>query len=190
MKIGLWPTLSIQRGVFNVANFTERHKSKFIYISTAYVFSGEEKVFLEEDTPVANSIYGKSKNLAEFFIQKNCFNYLILRCCDLYGRGILLERPTWFELLQEKLFRGEGISTYGNVKVGFLDIVYLAMIVKICIEREVNNKLFHVCSTDIMSQYEFSLEYVDVFDDKKGFNKQKSLGFPPYSIDDNPIQFE
>ena len=165
-------------GLFNVANFTERYRSKLIYISTSYVFSGEKVTYLEDDTPLTNTIYGKSKGATEFFIQKNCLNYLILRCCDFYGRSLLPGRPTWFEVLQKRLFEGKNVGIDGNVQTGFLDIIYLAMIIKTCIEQDITKRLFQVCSTDIMSRYEFALEYVKVFSDKEGLISKKSWDFP------------
>lgn len=165
-------------GVFSIANSTWQIRSKLIYISTAYVFSGKKKNYLEGDAPMANSVYGRSKNLAEIFIQKNCANYLILRCCEFYGRGIILERATWFESLQEGLFRGEAVGADGNIGTGFLDIAYLAMMIKICIEENVSNKLLHISSVDIMSRYEFCIEYTKVFNDQENMIREEVWSFP------------
>ena len=165
-------------GLLNVAHFSERYRSRLIYISTSYVFSGEKVTYLDDDTPVSSTVYGRSKGGSEFFIQKNCLDYLILRCCDLYGRSLLPGRPTGFEILQERLFKGKSVGADGNIRTGFLDITYLAMIIQICIEQSITKRLFQVCSTDIMSRYEFSLEYVKVFNDKEGLINKETWDFP------------
>ncbi|MCY4643070.1 MAG: sugar nucleotide-binding protein [Bacteriovoracales bacterium] len=173
-------------GAFNVVGFTERYKSRLIYISSAYVFAGERIMYQEEDMAISNSSYGKSKASAEFFIQKTCLNYLILRCCDFYGRGLLEERATWFEILQKKLFEGIDVGLDDSIKVGFLDVIYLAMIIKISIEKDIHNKLFHISSTDIMSGYEFALQYAKLFDENETLIAKKFRPFP--NIESSMIQ--
>lgn len=168
-------------GVFSVASFTERYRSQLIYLSSAYVFSGEKVTFLEDDTPLANTTYGKSKGSAEFFIQKTCLNYLIFRCCSLYGRSVNPQKPTWFEIIQRELFRGEPVIPDNNVKVGWLDVIYLAMIIKLSINKEVNNRLFQVSSQDIMSYYEFANAYAETFEDAKDLIRKGSWSFPQVS---------
>lgn len=165
-------------GLFTVASFTERYKSKLIYLSSAYVFSGEKVTFLEDDTPMANTVYGKSKGAAEFFIQKTCLNYLIFRCCEFYGRSLVPGQNTWFEILQKKLFKGEGVNADNNIRTGYLDPLYLSMIIKICIDQDVTNRLFQISSQDIMSRYELSQAYAEVFHDKKDLISKGSWNFP------------
>ena len=164
--------------VFNLSNFTEQNESRLIYISSSYVFSGEKGEHTEDDIPSSNSIYGKSKSSAEFFIQNNSLNYLILRCCQLYGRGIAQGRSNWFELMQKKLFAGEKVDCYGNVRTGFLDITYLGIAIKMCIERGINKRLIHISSSDIMSQYDFALEYAKSFADQEDLINRSIWNFP------------
>ncbi len=168
-------------GVFSVASFTERYRSQLIYLSSDYVFSGEKVTFLEDDTPLANTIYGKTKGSAEFFIQKTCLQYLIFRCCNLYGRGISPKKATFFENLQKELSRNEAVNPDHNVKHGWLDVIYLAMIIKLSIERNVSNRLFQVSTQDIMSHYEFARAYAEVFDDNIELIRKGSWNFPQLS---------
>ena len=165
-------------GIFNVVNFCDRYGTKLIYISTGYVFSGEAINYGESDTPIPNSLYGKSKRSAEVFIQKNCLDYIILRCCELYGRGALAQKETWFEFLQKKIFEGEKIESYGNIKLGFLDVTYLATAIKVCIEKGICNRSLHFCSTDIMSHYDFSLKYAEIFHEQSSLINKKTWKFP------------
>lgn len=165
-------------GVFSVASFTERYRSQLIYLSTSYVFSGEKVTFLEDDTPLANTIYGKSKGSAEFFIQKTCLSYLIFRCCNLYGRGNSTKGGNYFEMIQRELYRGEPIQPDHNVKHGWLDVIYLAMIIKLSIERDVANRLFQVSTSDVMSYYEFAKKYSKVFNDSSDLIRKGSWNFP------------
>lgn len=47
-------------GVFNVSMASERYHSKFVYISSVYLFSGENIVYKENDTPMPTSVYGNT----------------------------------------------------------------------------------------------------------------------------------
>ena len=73
-------------GVFNVSMASERYNSKFIYFSSSYIFSGEDTLFTEADTPTPSSVYGNTVASSEFYIQKSCLNYIIFRCAPIFGR--------------------------------------------------------------------------------------------------------
>ncbi len=150
-------------GLFNVSEYCQRYKSQICYISSGYVFGGEDKNYLEMDIPDAITTYGRTQAAAEFYIQKTSLNYIIFRCCRLYGRGINPAQSTWFELMQKKLSEGQSLPMDDNVKVGFLDVGYLSMIIRICIEKNVSNRLLQVCSKDILTHYQFAKEYCKTF---------------------------
>lgn len=150
-------------GLFNVANYTERYGSKLCYLSSAYVFSGANQVYSENDGPDPLTVYGKTKASAEFFIQKNCLNYLIFRCSNFYGRSINPRQSTNFEILQNKMLRGETVSCDSNIHTGFLDIMYLAQIIKLATDADITNRLFQLCSADIATFSDFALFYSKIF---------------------------
>ncbi|MBF0362271.1 MAG: sugar nucleotide-binding protein [Oligoflexia bacterium] len=143
-------------GVFNVANYSERYKSKLCYISSSYIFPGIDKIFNENDTPDPCTEYGKTKASAEFFIQKSCLNYIIFRSCSIYGRSFSPRRMNNFELLESKLVRGNSVICDGNIYIGFIDVMYLALIIKMAIENDVTNRLFQFGSSDVASFYDFA----------------------------------
>lgn len=165
-------------GVFNVSSFTERYKSKFCYISSAYIFPGFKKIFLENDSPDPETQYGKTKAAAEFYIQKSCLNYIIFRCCILYGRSINPRQRTWFENLERKMCQQENTSCDAQIHHGFLDVLYLAMILKMGIEKDVTNRLFQVSSINIMTYYEFALLYAKTFQTNESLIQKGSWPFP------------
>jgi dTDP-4-dehydrorhamnose reductase len=150
-------------GVFNVTQYTERYKSKFIYISSAYVFSGDDEEFRENDSPLPNTTYGHNKVQAEFYIQKSCLNYLIIRCCNLYGRSLQPFQRTLLEALEYKFHTNDNIRCDDKVTIGYLDIIYLVEVLKTCLEADVTNRLFHLSSKDAMSPYQFAKNYAKIF---------------------------
>ena len=101
-------------------------------------------------------------------------NYLIFRCCNLYGRGISPLRNTFFEQLQKNLKNNQG-AVYDNfVHQGFLDVYYLGMILKMCIDKNISNRLIHFSAQDTITHYEFAKTYCEIFKDSDGLiNKGK-----------------
>lgn len=154
-------------GLFNIADSCMRYKSQIIYISTAFVFGGENKNYLEMDIPDSLTTYGKTKASAEFYIQKTSLNYLVFRCCQLYGRSFNPKQLTWFEKMQRRITKAEGMPCDDHLSIGYLDVTYLGMIIKLSIEKKAVNRLFQLSSTDTMTSYDFAKIYSDVFVDSK-----------------------
>jgi len=139
-------------GVFNVSAASERYHSKFIYFSTSYIFSGENVLYSEGDTPTPLSIYGNTAASAEFYIQKSCLNYLILRCPPIFGKRINPNDMTFIETLERESQLAKNLSCDDKVQTGFIDIYTLCDVLEELIVNEVTNRLLQVSSTDIMSQ--------------------------------------
>ncbi|MFZ8999723.1 MAG: SDR family oxidoreductase [Bacteriovoracaceae bacterium] len=166
-------------GLFNVAEMCQRYKSQICYISQDFVFSGEDKDYLEMDIPDSMTVLGKTKASGEFYIQKNSLNYMIFRTCHLYGRHINPQKRTFFENLQYNINSSSPQSFDCYVKQGYLDVYYLCLIIKLSIERKAQNRLIHLCSKDIMSRYEFAKLYCKVFNENAG---QVNKGRWPYPL--------
>ncbi len=165
-------------GLFNVAESCGRYRSQVIYFSSNFVFSGEVKNYMEMDIPDANTALGKTQASSEFFIQKTSLNYLVFRCCRIYGRGVDPLKMNWFYTLQKKISGREKFACDDYVKVGFLDVYYLAMIVKIAIERGVTNRLFQISTSDQMSYYDFAKLYCDIFRESPDVLSKTKWPFP------------
>ncbi len=165
-------------GLFNVAEYCQRYKSQIVYISSGFIFSGEKKNYFEMDIPDGITTYGKTQAAAEFYLQKTSLNYLIFRCCRLYGRAINPTRPTWFENLQRALANNKAAQMDAFIHTGFLDIFYLGMLIKMSFDSGVTNRLFQVSSSDIGSLYDFCLHYSEVFDVAKDRFSKGRWSFP------------
>lgn len=166
-------------GLFTVSDVCQRYKSQIIYLSSSFVFSGESTENFELDIPDATTTYGKTQSSAEFYIQKSSLNYLVFRTCRLYGRGGVHTRKNLFEKIQAKLHAREEFELDDYVKTGFLDVDYLGLVIKICIERELKNRLLQVSSSDFMSTYQFAKLYCEKFQEPQ---KLISAGKWPYPI--------
>lgn len=72
----------------NAIKLANSLKAKFVYISTDYIFDGENGPYAEYDDTNPLSVYGKHKLIAEKVVQKLCKEYLILRVTNVYGNEI------------------------------------------------------------------------------------------------------
>lgn len=161
-------------GLFNVAEMAPRYGARIVYFSSQFIFSGLNKNYNEMDNADVITHYGKSQASSEFYLQKSSLNYLIIRCSKLYGRGVSPLRNTWFELLQRNL-KNNVSAIYDNfLNQGFVDVFYLGMILKMCIDKNVSNRLVHFSSQDTMTHYEFAKLYTEIFGESDGLiNKGK-----------------
>jgi dTDP-4-dehydrorhamnose reductase len=71
-------------GTKNVAEACEKHDARLIYISTDYVFDGEEGPYSEEAATHPINVYGESKLAGERFTLDSSVN-AVARVCVLYG---------------------------------------------------------------------------------------------------------
>ncbi len=161
-------------GLFNVAEIAPRYGARVIYLSSQFVFSGANKNYNEMDNADVITQYGKSQASSEFYLQKSSLNYLIVRCSKVYGRGVSPLRESWFEKLQRNLKANQTAIYDDFVHQGFVDIYYLGMVLKMCIDKNVANRLIHFASQDNMTYYEFAKTYCEIFHESESLiNKGK-----------------
>ena len=165
-------------GLFNVAEMAPRYGARVIYLSSQYVFAGDNRAFNEMDNPDVTTQYGKSQASSEFYLQKSSLNYLIVRCCRLYGRGISPIRDSFFEAMQKKIKNNQSAIYDDFVHTGFIDVYYLAMVLKICFERNISNRVLQFSTQDIMTNYEFAKTYAEIFGESDGLINKGKWFFP------------
>jgi dTDP-4-dehydrorhamnose reductase len=73
-------------GVQYLVDACKKHHRKFMLLSTDYVFNGsKEGLYHPEDPRDPLSVYGKSKALAEAYVEENLSDYFILRISWAFG---------------------------------------------------------------------------------------------------------
>lgn len=74
-------------GTENIANASQSVNATLVYISTDYVFDGENKEeYLEEDEVNPKNEYGKAKLAGERAVQELCEKYYIVRTSWVFGK--------------------------------------------------------------------------------------------------------
>lgn len=69
-------------------DLANRLNAKLVYISTDYIFDGENGPYAEYDDTNPLSVYGKHKLIAENLVKELCDDFLILRITNVYGNEI------------------------------------------------------------------------------------------------------
>ncbi len=171
-------------GAVNVCTASERHQSKFVFISSGFVMGGLDVLYKEGDSPFPNSAYGNSLLATEFYIQRSSLNYLIFRCASLYGRSHNPKHPNWFECVQDAYAKGLPIQADDSVHTGFLDIYILGKVIKTAFAKKITNRLIQISSRDYMTRFEFAQIYAKTFRKDSG-SIQKITGKFPLDTEKN-----
>jgi dTDP-4-dehydrorhamnose reductase len=101
-------------GTRNLIKQAKKYNSKFIYISTDYVFDGDKKGYYEvDDKPNPQSVYGKSKYLGELETKKY-ENHFIVRISWVFGKNGQNFVRTILRLGQEKTFLNVVSDQFGS----------------------------------------------------------------------------
>lgn len=165
-------------GAVNACTSSERYGSKFILLSSSYVLGGDDLPYTEGDTPFPNTVYGANLSSTEFYVQRSCLNYLILRCSPLYGRAFSPKHPNWFEVVQSQLAKNEPVAADDSVVTGFLDIYIVGRVLKSFFESSVTNRLFQVSSRDYVTRYDFARLLARTFKKDENLIQRTSIPFP------------
>lgn len=132
-------------------------KTKFIYISTDYVFSGEKGNYKFDDKPSPNTNYGKSKLEAEKFIMENFPFYSIVRTSAVIGKG-----SPFFDWIYNSMVNQNKIELYTNIftptSISFLveEIENLLFVTK--------SNTYHICGNVKMTRYDLGLIMAKCFE--------------------------
>ncbi len=169
-------------GVFNTSQFSERYGSKFCFLSSGFIFSGHKGEYRENDTPLPNTVYGNTMGSSEFYVQKSCLNYLIFRCCRLYGRNYNINQLNFFEVLERNFEQGKSTPCDMKVFTGYLDVIYLARAIEAALEQNIRNRLFQLCSQNICTSYDFAKTYATVFGAGEGQITKGDWSFPAENL--------
>lgn len=167
------PDIVINASALSVPDYCEQHKeeayktnvtaveylteycniynSRFIHLSTDFVFNGESKVlYSEEDIPAPVNYYGETKYQGERLIEANSRNYAIARVVIIYGKSLAGQHGNIVQLIANKLGNGEPVKvvsdqwrtpTYvGDVSQGIIKLI-----------KHPSNGIYHICGAECMS---------------------------------------
>ena len=156
------------KGTLNLVKKIKEYGSKLVYISTDYIFDGENGPYKEEDKTNPINKYGETKLEAENIVRTKLKEHLIVRTCQLYG--IAERSPAPNKNFAIKIIH----NMQNNKKVYAADDLYstptyagsLSEIIIKLIEK--NSKgIYHGAGAEFINRYDYVNKIADVF----GLNK-------------------
>jgi len=150
-------------GTQNMAIVSQEIGAKLIYISTDYVFDGENTIPYRESAktnPI--NIYGKSKLAGEKFVQDICEKYLIVRGSGLFG--IAGSSGKGGNFVETILNLGKIRNTLSVVNDQIFSPTYtvdMAQTIMQLISSD-QNGIFHFTNSGSCSWFEFAAKIIDM----------------------------
>ena len=101
--------------VENLAHCCEQQGSRFIHLSTDFVFDGKsDRLYTEEDMPAPLNYYGLTKYQGELAVARNCRNYAVARVVVVYGKALPGQHGNILQLVKNRLEAGQEIRVVSD----------------------------------------------------------------------------
>lgn len=189
----------------------EQYAKHFIFISTDFVFNGEDGNYAENDLPKPVSWYGFTKVQAESTVETSEIPWCIVRTCLVYGNTLAGTRNNIINWVKENLEQGKEIQLVSDQVRTPTYVEDLATGVMLIIQKKATG-IFHISGKDVLTPYDMALATADhlhlnkqlikkvdasIFSQpakrplKTGFNISKAreeLGFEPVSFKEGLIR--
>ena len=168
-------------GPKNVLEACKKTDSKFVFMSTDFIFDGisKEGNYNENDTPNPLSYYAKTKYNAEQAIINSEIEYTICRTAVLYGWN--KEKQNFITWIINKLQQNEPIQIVTDQLNSPTFVKNLAEILIKLIEKDAKG-IYHTVGDCTLNRYEMALKCAEVF------NLKKELISPIESIEQKAIR--
>jgi dTDP-4-dehydrorhamnose reductase len=142
-------------GTRNLLQEAAKHGSHFIFISTDFVFSGEDGPYAEDALRRPVNYYGQTKLLAEDEVMAYPLTWSIVRTVLVYGRPFL-SRQNLLTVVREKLEKGEELRIFTDQVRTPTYVEDLAAAIVEMIRRRAQG-VFHISGRDTLTTYEMAL---------------------------------
>jgi len=141
-------------------NLLRHGTSKFIYISTDFVF-GEGGPYAEEDVPSPLNIYGRSKLKAEEEVRVSGSSYAIIRPVFIYGPVWDGLRPTFLQWVKNSVEQGQRIKVVSDQLRMPTYVADICRGIKSVIDKDATG-IYHLAGKDVLSPYTMATTLADI----------------------------
>ncbi len=149
-------------GTRNIIEASERYNAFLIYVSTDYVFSGEEGMYKEHDTPIPINFYGWTKLKGEILVALSSIEWCIVRPSVIYGSTPAAGKVNFALWVLNKLEKGESMRIITDQWVSPTLNTNLAEMILEIMERKVTG-IYHLAGATPINRYDFSTLLADIF---------------------------
>lgn len=147
--------------VKKLVDISNLNNSRFIFLSTDYIFNGQEGPYPEEADPDPINVYGKHKLMSEEYILEHARNSLIVRTTITFGNE--RQGKNFFLVLKSKLSSGQEMKVPTDQ---FGSPSYNKSIARALLELGPHDLqgVLNISSDSFMSRYDFALLIAQVFE--------------------------
>lgn len=150
---------------------------KIIYISTDAVFPSKLHLAKEQDCVFPENVYGKSKELGEFFLKNSYRDYFIIRT-TIVGLNLNKAKSGFVEWILSSVKNDEKISLFDDVYFTPISIWDLGKEIAYLIDNKMSSNIYHLSGTEIVTKYKFGLDLLRALNfNLDAINKGSILAF-------------
>ena len=149
---------------------------QLIYISTDAVFANDSHMSKEQDCVAPESVYGKSKELGEFFLLNSERDFTIIRT-TIVGLNMFEKKMSFVEWIINSAQKGIEINLFDDVLFNPISIWELSSeIDKLLLKKRVSSKILHISGKEPCSKFSF------------GMSLLQGLNLPTHNVNKSSIQ--
>lgn len=151
------------QAVENLARCCEKADSRFIHLSTDFVFDGKKTdLYTEEDMPAPVNYYGISKYRGELAVAAGCSNYANVRVVVVYGKTLPGQHGNILQLVKNRLLADQEIRVVSDqyrtptwvqdIAEGVEKLMHIS-----------HNGTWHICGDECLSIADIAYRVADYF---------------------------
>jgi dTDP-4-dehydrorhamnose reductase len=150
-------------GAASVARAAAAAGARSVFVSSDYVFGGDEPKGYEEDDPTGPlNVYGVSKATGEWMVRLSPLDSLVMRGSALFGHaGSSGKGGNFVETIMARAAAGEPLSVADDIVMSPTAARDMAERMLLLLEREAPAGVYHVANAGGCSWYEFARAIVD-----------------------------
>jgi dTDP-4-dehydrorhamnose reductase len=156
------PLNALEVNGLSLKKLADSSKAHIIYISTDAVFANSKHMAKEADFTFPESVYGKSKELGEFFLTHSGIKHTIIRT-TIVGFNNKPGKVGFVEWIVNSALNGVEINLFNDVLFTPISCAALAVeiesIVKSSDDRDLG--VLHIGGSEIVTKYQFGLALLE-----------------------------
>lgn len=161
-------------GTKNILESSELHNAFILYVSTDYVFSGEEGMYKEKDKPEPINHYGLTKLEGEKLVKASNIEWCVARPSVIYGSTPAAGKVNFALWVLNNLKNRESMRIITDQRVSPTLNTNLAEMILEIIERKLTG-IYHLAGATQLNRYEFATRIAETFQcDKTLISSAKS----------------
>jgi len=168
-----------------MVDWCRRNSAVFVYISTDYVFDGENPPYKEEDETNPLNLYGRLKLEGEQYTRANLERYVIARTTNVFGWDPETKTPNFLMSLMDMLKDKDIIKVPGFLYGNPTYVGDLASGIMDLIEKQ-HYGLYHIVGSENINRFDWALKLVGMIG-LKGKTLER-IDTPPVDMVPRPLR--